>query len=458
MSTAAISYVSLKDAANEAKSVAIKLDNYADQLSAKVYKKLNNYNGNHTSYISNAVSKTNQKIGDLRKKSSAFARYSNDLYDLKDECVSVDKSVRSMVSTLTANFKSSHGIRNSNIQNVMNYYMTSLKNTSSTGRWVSSGMDQFDSIKDYIKQSLEDWWDFEGGKELVKGLLEAAIDMAIAVFGVINGAGVIALIGATIAIVNVGVNIINELRAYNETFYNDDPAMGRRRSGENTLQDTLRRESDSQAAHNIAAGIDIAQFACDTVDFYKDVKDFGKKGIKWLKENDLFSKDFFKNMGNKMNRGVDNIKCALKGNWSGLADFGKRLEFDFLKNVEKKFFSGDIDSVINDLKFSKSLLEGGFNKENISDTLRDQVILPSVPLFKTVSDKADIVDFNGIKMELYSFEQTTLKDFLDIYNYLTKGIDASNLFSDSIIDKKLLEKLSEISSVSISVPEIPAVV
>lgn len=49
MSTASISYSSLKDASSEAKAVAKKLDKYADSLYSNVYKKLNKYDGSWNS-------------------------------------------------------------------------------------------------------------------------------------------------------------------------------------------------------------------------------------------------------------------------------------------------------------------------------------------------------------------------------------------------------------------------
>ena len=93
MSTASISYSSLKDASNEAKSVTKKLDKYADSLYDNVYKKLNKYDGSWTSNLSTAKSKTNAKISELRSEQSKYETYATDLIDLRDECKEVDKAV-----------------------------------------------------------------------------------------------------------------------------------------------------------------------------------------------------------------------------------------------------------------------------------------------------------------------------------------------------------------------------
>lgn len=136
MSTASISYSSLKNASNEAKSVAKKLDKYADSLYDNVYKKLNKYDGSWTSNLSTAKSKTNAKISELRSEQSKYETYATDLIDLCDECKEVDKAVRSKVSSLTASFKEAHGIRNSKVENAISYFFTGLGNETAFGRWL----------------------------------------------------------------------------------------------------------------------------------------------------------------------------------------------------------------------------------------------------------------------------------------------------------------------------------
>lgn len=61
--------------------------------------------------MTNARSKTNAKISELRSEQSKYESYATDLIDLRDECKEVDKAVKSRVSSLTASFKESHGIK-----------------------------------------------------------------------------------------------------------------------------------------------------------------------------------------------------------------------------------------------------------------------------------------------------------------------------------------------------------
>ena len=224
MSQACISYSSLKDASSEASQVAKKLNKYANNLDSQIYKKLNSYGGSYTTNISQAKSNVNTKIADLRKRSKAYSTYSQDLSDLKDQCVSTDKAVKSNVSKLTASFKSANGIRDSKVQNSINYFLTGIGNKTSAGRWLGNKKDEAGSALSNIKDSIKTWYNYDGGKELIKGALVGLLEVAIGVLAVVSAilsGGVLVVIagvvGGIIAIANGIANIWNEHKAYNAT-------------------------------------------------------------------------------------------------------------------------------------------------------------------------------------------------------------------------------------------------
>ena len=105
--------------------------------------------------------------------------------------------------------------------------------------------------------------------KVVEGILEVAIGVITIITAIGSGAALIvilaAVVAAGIAVANGVMNIVNEGRAYNETSKNANPALGRRRSNQNTIQDTLRRESDSSLLHIAAKGIDVVNLACTVV-------------------------------------------------------------------------------------------------------------------------------------------------------------------------------------------------
>ena len=72
MSTASISYKYLKNASNEAETIAKKIDQYADSLYSNVYRKLSKYSGAWTPNIATVSSNINNKISELRTEQRQY--------------------------------------------------------------------------------------------------------------------------------------------------------------------------------------------------------------------------------------------------------------------------------------------------------------------------------------------------------------------------------------------------
>ncbi|GKU27255.1 hypothetical protein CFOLD11_40820 [Clostridium folliculivorans] len=464
MSTVSISYNSLSNASNEAKHVAKRLDDYADAINKSVYKKLNNYNGPRSSNISTASNHISSKISELRSQSEQYEKYATSLTNLEKECRSTDKSVRSKVSTLTATFKQNHGISNSKIQNTVSYFFTSIGNSTAFGRWLGDGDDLSDAADDYFKQKIKDWYNYEGGEDLIKGTLVGLLDIAIGVVAVvalvasvvITGGASLALIAGAIAGIigasNGVMNVINEFRAYSAT-QNDDPATGKRRSSENSIQDTLRTETDSQLLHNIATGIDVVNVVCSVVSIASSFGDLLKKGIKWttgcaegikdIKLQKLLDLDIWKAFGGKLKtsfvKGWTEATTAFKRQdlsyfHGALKDFGS----SFLSNAKSRFtdFSEDpFKTTKTILEAGKNLVSDGLNLGNIGKV----IALPCIPIAKLP------VSTDGISVD----------DFYSIYDDISSKVIGSSLFSnDSSINADVLNKLSSKSQINISIPNI----
>lgn len=395
MSTVSISYGSLKDASREAKSVAKKLNSYANSVEKTVYNKLNKYSGEWTSSIYTARNNANTKMTALRTQADRYDTYASDLIDLRDECKRVDKAVRSKVSSLTASFKESHGIRNSKIENAVGYFFTSCGNSSKAGRWLGDKADQLRAGTSYLKSKIKEWYNYEGGKDLIKGVLVGLLEVAIGVLSIVaaivsGGAFLVVLAGVVagvIAAANGIANVVNEGRAYKAT-QNDDPATGKRLSDENTIQDFLRDgditdeeggglfgvNNHVNLSRNIATGIDIVNLCCTVITVGNSAKELLQNGYKWatgsakdLKDitaKDIFSKDTFRQFGSKIKSGFLDIKKTLKfKDWAAVKDFGSRMFSDFKFNLSKSFtnfsdFKGGIKTTKNYLTIAKDLLSG----------------------------------------------------------------------------------------------------
>lgn len=488
---AVIDYSEIKDAANKAGSTAKKLDTYMSHLRKDVYNKLNSYDGSHTSNINDAKTKVNNKINELDKKKSAFEQYERDLDGLKTECENVDKAVKTRVSTLTSQFKQAHGIKDSKVENFISYLFTSIDNLTSVGRWLKDKYNEFKTGAEYLLEALEDWWDFEGGKELVKGIVVAALEITIAVCGIIGaivtgGALIVviaAVVGGIIAVANGVCNFVNELRAYNETRNNDNPALARIRSKENTMQDTLRRESDEKWAHNLATGIDITKTVCDVIGIIDSVGTLTKNAYKWttgsmadpdnLRLKDILTKENFTAFGDKlkttMGSGLDNIKTAIKmKDFTAFKEMGttaidvfksdfKNSLFDFKKGLTNfsdlehgakavKSWSSMAKTVIS----ADNLLEGTFDL-GVKDILIDKLVLPNIG-FGRITTYAPKDGINGGALAYKDSYVVSFSDIKSMYGDVTGLFD--NDFSVNTLDKDVLSKLSTSSNVQINVPEI----
>ena len=457
MSTASISYSSLNDASSEAKAVAKKLDKYADSLYDNVYKKLNKYDGSWTSNLTNARTKTNAKISELRSEQSKYESYATDLIDLRDECKEVDKAVKSRVSTLTASFKESHGIKNSKVENAISYFFTGLGNETAFGRWLGDKGDQFEAGTDYLKSSIKEWYNYEGGKEFVKGALVAILEIAIAVIGIITGTGILAIIAACIALAAGVVNLINEFIAYGQTNNLNDPARGRRTSEINSVQDWLRT-SDSKTLHTIAGGIDLVNLICGISAVISGVGSLLKNGYKWatgsvddlakIEWKNVFSRNTFKQFGTKFVNQFKNLKLGLKfGGW----DFAKKLLLDFgsdfLNNLKTYFTGKGLKSFKASLGLTKDIIKNGITVKVVFEN----IIAPSISMGQITNIKFD--DSGQAKID---FDSIKVKDFYKIFDDMRSKVIESDFWSsgDGDISKSVMNKLSEISDINISIPEI----
>jgi len=467
MSTASISYSSLRNAAGEARDVAKKLDKYADSINSTVYKKLNSYEGSWTGNITSARSKASAKISELRTEAGKYRDYADELEDLKTECESVDKTVKSKVSSLTASFKAAHGINNNVVVNTISYFFTSIGNSNATKRWLDTKTDEFDAGINYHKQAIEDWYDYNGGKELIKGVVVAALEIAIGVITVVGAiAAIIAggwtialaatLIGGCIAVVNGVVNLINEGRAYSHA--DDDPATAKRKSDLDTLQDTLRVETDSEFWHGVATGIDVVNITCAIISIYSSGKELLQKGYKWvtgsvddisrIKVSDLFSKDFCSGLGTKFKEFTTSIKF---GGWDFAKEFAINIGKDFITNFKTEYFTDiDINTVKSYLKIGKSLFKDGFTIAAVFEF----VVGPSLKIGDITTAKID-----GGKISV-NFDQIKFGDFYEIFDDFSSKVIGSDLFEDRTqIDTKVLDRLNEPIDIKISIPEniVPAI-
>lgn len=491
MSTAAISYSSLGDASKEAKSVAKKLDKYADSLYDNVYKKLNNYNGPWSSNLSTAKSQVNNKINELRTEQSKYETYATDLTDLRDECKEVDKAVKSRVSSLTASFKEAYGIRNSKIENAINNFVTGLGNKTAFGRWLGGKWDDFQAGKNYLKDSIKTWYNYEGGKELIKGVLVGLLEVAIGVLAIVgtilSGGALLVVIagvvGGLIAVANGIANLYNEEMAYLAT-YNNDPATGRRRSEIDSWQDFMRSSfvygADGEtyhynkSLHNWATAIDVTSFVCTAITLVNSCGKLINRGLNWangtakIPLKDYFNKNtyvnFFQKAWGGLSNGTKEIFASIKaGDWTFMKTAFKNFKLDFAANFKDNLMNFDsvkdkLKTTKNILGIGKDLIKGDFSLGTIGETIVTKIVLPNVTVFKpnemTIESNEKFYWFSTEGQIKFNFDHIVMDDFYGIMDDFGSKIIGNPLFERDNELQAVLNKMSIPSAVDISVPAI----
>jgi hypothetical protein len=470
MSSVSISYGSLKDASGEAKAVAKKLEKYSDSINDNVYKKLNNYNGSWSSNLSTAKTNTNSKMTSLRDEAERYEKYADNLIALKDECISVDKSVKSKVSSLTATFKETYGIRNSKVENAINYFLTKVGNSTSFGRWLGDEDSKAQAKINDMKASIKEWYNYEGGKEWLKGtavaLLEVAIGVVSIALAIVSGGALLVIIAGVIAgviaLADGAANLYNEQRAFFGRS-DSDPAASRRLSDLNTATDTLRTEFDSKVMHNIATGIDVVNFACSAITLISSCGKLLKNGYKWatgcsdklkdIRYGSVFTKDTLLDFGRKIkgnfSTGWRDLKAAVSSkSWS----YGGRIleEFtkDFKANFNNKFLNFDslkegLTSTKNVLGITKDVVKDGIGLGNLTKVSIKNIAVPCITI-------ADLPIASGSR-----YDAVAVDDFYSIYDKIDTKLIKSPLFdNDKSFSLDVLKKLSTVSKVNISIPDV----
>ncbi|GFI23088.1 hypothetical protein IMSAGC011_01865 [Lachnospiraceae bacterium] len=375
MSTIAINYSELRSAAGQAKNVSKRLDAYADSIENTVLRKLDNYSGDRTGNISSAISNARNKRNQLQDDCRRYSNYSNDLKTLESDCQNTDKRVADRVKGLTGTFKSMYGIKTNAILDHIGRFMTSLSNSNSLFRWIGNNVvDRYNQGRDYLKDRIKEWYNYDGGKQLIKGVGIAILEIvgaiaaiAAVVLGTVTGVGaliaaVAAVIGGVIGILNGAANLINEVNGYNAR-QNGNASWGYRLSKLDTYTDSLRTFSDDKGIHMFANIVDGIEFVCDVIDFVDGAKDLIKNGYKWASGN---------------LQKLDNLKLKDILTKSNIKDFTTKLKTDFadtFNSVKSAFARKDLEFFKRAAKdfgtdFMESLKERYLNFDNMKEGIR----------------------------------------------------------------------------------------
>lgn len=438
MSTAVISYSSLKSAAGAAGTTARRMDSYASEIKSTLVRQLGSYDGPKGGNVNEAVSELNRKVSELETRADSYKNYETNLKSVHDACVDTDKRVKSRVSSLTASFKNSHGISNSRIVNGISYVLTSLANVTGIGRFFNDVNDWIGNQWDYLKGCIKDWYQYDGGKYLIGDSILAVCTAALAIIGAV--AAVAAAIGAVTigpivvavaavflaitAAVGAVVNIVNNKKAY-DAAQNGDPATAKRWDQVDTIQDALRK-TDSKFAHLAAGVLDVCELVANVVTLVATVGTLLKKGYNWIGKRRFIT---------------ENFKWSQHASWAEFKSGISRITTNYVqkgKKLVQNIKSNRWDKVGVTMKNLLSWEAGNIKASYIKklDDIKgfgqgfDKTVKSlntSISLFKktfTILDKSWQGDEKGVRDNIYKWVQGDI-----LSNFKTKTFAHRNDFS-----------------------------
>lgn len=449
MSTIAISYKDLRNASSEASTVAKKLSSYADEIKKNVIKKLDNYSGDRSSNISIAYSSATTKYRTLTDAKEQYTKYSSNLKNLCEDCKTTDKNVANRIHTLTGTFRETHGIDNgfwSQAEQWIAYQFTSFTNSTPAFRWIDNNVvTPFSQKVDELKGNIKEWYDFGGGKQLVKGIGEALFTIVGAVAAIVIGvltfpvSGVFAIVAAVAGLVVAGIalldgtmDLVNECVAYNMR-QNGDASMGYRLSNLNSFTDTVRTFSDNKIDHMFANVLDGVEFVCGVIDAIKDIQELGK----FLKGGGEWIKNTWANLKDLKNRGLltQTLGEGLVNGKNKIVQMSKEI-FSSIKSMDIDYFGKVVGDSISDFAktmeytFDTSLTDLAEITENQGNVVKNWIELGEAIWKGELGEKGfeSIRDFALKKIEVFDVSLGDIADMvIDFTDWCTEDDRLSNI-------------------------------
>ena len=275
-----LNYGDLSRATDNSNKLASELDDYCDSLSQKVQKKMYNVEGGMSSALNTADYYVNQKIRNLRTKSSNARSLARQINNLLGTAKRVDADVKSTIEANQKSLLKKHAdLRPSNAQLYLTSFLCDMKNVPVIGALIR-GREAIDGGIDHLMKEIRYWYKCEGGKELV-GIVLSVVGAILAVVALVCAfvftggtilaviAGVAGIIGAFIGVINAATNIVTSFQAY-ESATGGHPGQAKIYAGQDKLSDVLRDtnfhdKTKNRSSNAWATGIDITETVCDVI-------------------------------------------------------------------------------------------------------------------------------------------------------------------------------------------------
>lgn len=474
MSTIVIEYNSLQIVADSATNLAKRAQDYADELSKKVSKKISAVPGGDSSYLSSANYMVNQKITQLKSKADRFQKYSGKIVSLSETARRVDTNVKNAIYNNQEAFMKSEGIEVPGWKEAIISWLVDLKNKNPVFNMICDIIDAIGNEASNLLDNIRYWYKCEGGKEKVQIvvavglaivavlLFVAALPALTAISGVMSAIFAIAgVIGAAIGVVNAITNVITSVAAY-DAKKNGDDAWAKIHGDTDTLSDKIRLHNFGSSQANgfwngFAGAVDVIDTVCAVIGSIE--------GITKIASKLQFVKNYFgENTGllaymKEAKWGEFTYKDPLTGEWSVRAsmlvdDHGNVKTHYTPRSILNglKAYITDSGAVTNDgtglrtllnqnLKIDFKDFKNSFTLTGLKDTIRYQFTENRWVAWLDGAGSSDtnaaLKSVNALKSIVSDFKIGEFKDFENFKNYAnvikggTKAIAGLGNFIDS---------------------------
>ena len=282
-----LNYNDLSGAIRASGNLADELNQYCDNLSRKVQKKMYDVKGGMSSALNNADYYVNAKIAQLRKKQTNAKDLSEKTQALLDTAKRVDSEVKSRIEAEKESFfQKNPDMRASDTKLNLVALLCDLKNRPTLlGCLIKICEKPCDALSQ-LGKTIKYWWKCGGGKELVMndldivvkvGLAAVAIMVAVpAIVALAEGTTIVTVVVAAaasgLALIAIGNAIFNFVTSRNaiSASKNGDPAMAQIYGKQDTMAQVFWERNFKNATKNNwsykgASAIEITEAVCSMV-------------------------------------------------------------------------------------------------------------------------------------------------------------------------------------------------
>ena len=229
MSVLVLNYSELSLSIKNANKAANQARDYGDTIKKTICKKISSLPGGSTNNTSNADWFAQKKIAALAEKADRLDTFASKLGTFASNVEDTDTYVYHRFQSLSSEFKRQNDMKVNPVTEFFVTLVTGVVNASDFYRWVKDTYNKITDFHNSISDAIKYWYQCEGGKYVVEiGLSICAIALAIVVIATagVGFLAIVAIIGASIAIINELVNISTATHAYIEN--ESDPAWAKR--------------------------------------------------------------------------------------------------------------------------------------------------------------------------------------------------------------------------------------